>query len=177
MFSQHASTFFAASQAHLANGKNLFNLQRARLVEPYYSGHLHARSLSYPLVHAGRAVCNAALVLKGTLLLVGALVNEPTTNLPMVAGAMVREAVAFALNLVNAAVSILSFATRTIATVFNLSYKSTSIENAIEHAAERAINQSTNGDGYISGCAAVGDALRTNARSEELELDYATFKL
>lgn len=121
-FTGKAAFFKRESKTHLKTADKLLDAEFNLMFEPYYNGQYHASSLLYPLCHAAKTVFTAARILKGSFLFLGALFNDPETNVPSIAKGLVNEFTTLALDILNIIVSTVSLITRTLSTLFNFGY-------------------------------------------------------
>lgn len=124
------ATFFKRkADKDLKASKDVLGLQYDTSTYPYYAGEYHAKAIIFPLAHSYHALKNLGRILEGVLLCVHAVFNDPLTSLPAVLTGMLEEVGALVLNVINAMASIVTFITRSLATLFNLGYTSTAVAN------------------------------------------------
>lgn len=150
-----------------------FNNSLSQIANPYYDLTSNVKAIGHPFFHATQLLRDAGRFVYGAFVLAGAL---PTGNLSAageVAIGMVLLAGAAVLEIFNIAISIVSLATRVVASVFNCGYVSTSVQLRGAHIngaeiggrnAETTMNMlHAFGLGAINNAARMNDAIEHQA--------------
>jgi hypothetical protein len=89
---------------------------------PYINFTSHAQSVAHPFMHATQLLRNAARLTYGAFVFAGALLSLNGEGAACALNDMIFIAFASVLEIVNVACSIVSFAIRTVASIFSLGY-------------------------------------------------------
>lgn len=100
----------------------LASAQLVSLGKPFSTSGYHTSSLFYPFTNLLKAIWSLTKVALGVFFLMEALFNDPCRSIPAVLFTMGLNVVNAVVHTVNAALSAISFATRTFATIFCLGY-------------------------------------------------------
>lgn len=130
MSNYRAQFFYGEAQAHRAHASALLGKQFDAGFTSYANGGYHASSFLYPFCHAAKMVASAGRIIKGSFLLLHALVNDPVTAVPQVIGGLLHEVGAMIFDAINVLASAASFVTRTLSTLFNFGYTEDVINRA-----------------------------------------------
>lgn len=123
------SLFNTSAQNHVDTASTLLGIQSTLAHLRHYSAEAHASSLLYPLCHVLKTVISAARIAQGGLLLLGALLEKPSTNIPAVLDALALELGALILNALNAITASFVLLTGSL-TSFSFGYPNKAIEAA-----------------------------------------------
>ena len=129
MCNKIANDYFFQTIKNFENSENLLGNNYDMSTTPFYSVKHHGASVLYPVAHAVHAIKNIFKIAEGVLLLIHALLSEPKTSIPVVLQGMVIELAALVLNCLNTVASLITFATRTLNTIFNTGYISSNIKS------------------------------------------------
>ena len=98
-------------------------------ITPYYDFTSHKKSVAHPFMHVAQLIRNAARLTYGAFILAGSLLSLDSNGAANTLGSMAVIVLASALEVVNTALSMASFVTRTLASIWNLGYKSFNINS------------------------------------------------
>lgn len=133
MANYRANSFFEQTKTNLGNATQLLGYNYDMSTTPYYSFKYHASSLLYPIAHAAHAIRDLLKVAEGGLLLIHALFNQPLSSIPTVLQGIGVTLASCAVNCLNTAMSLISFVSRSLSTLFSLGYSSSIIANAFNN--------------------------------------------
>jgi len=114
----------------LRRALNVLNNTVSTGATPYYNFTSHVKSVAHPFVHATQLLRNAARLTYGAFVFAGALLSLNGGSAARTLGDMISIALASVLEIVNVVCSIVSFVTRTVASIFSLGYTSAQINRA-----------------------------------------------
>jgi hypothetical protein len=100
---------------------------------PYYNGTSHLKSLAYPVIPVLQLARNALRLTYSAVVFASALLSLNGHGAANAVGSMLNIILASVLEVLNAAFSIISFATRSIASAVNLGYTSAQTAYQNEH--------------------------------------------
>jgi len=126
------NSYFFQANNDFEKSQNLLGSNFDMSTTPFYSVKHHGASVLYPVAHAAHAIKNLLKIAEGGLLLIHALFSEPKTSIPKVLNGMTMELGALVLNCLNTAASLITFATRTLSTIFNFGYTSSNLKSAFD---------------------------------------------
>lgn len=116
------SWFKEHAESRRKNNVHLYNSQTSYMFSPYSSLNSQAYSLIYPVAVAIKPVLRCVNLVQGTLMIFGALFDEPSENVPSLVLGLGNEMVSILFDVLNCLVSILSIATRNAATLLNFGH-------------------------------------------------------
>jgi hypothetical protein len=100
----------------------------SQIASPYYDLTSNVKAIGHPFFHTTQLLRDAGRFVYGGFVLVGALVTGNLSAAGHAAVSMFRLVGAAALEILNIALSIVSLATRIVASIFNFGYVSTSVK-------------------------------------------------
>ncbi|MFA6301778.1 MAG: hypothetical protein WC627_01420 [Legionella sp.] len=125
-------SFFATSLNRAKNARTLIATQAQSLTIPYANSKFHASALIYPIADLLKPIYGVIRLIQGILALNVAIFTSPIKQAPSVFLGIMLELGKMILDVVNAAIAILSIITRNIATLFNFGYPSNAIKNGAQ---------------------------------------------
>jgi hypothetical protein len=155
MANLRSTLFHAEANGHLNVAAGLLGNQVNMAFSPYHRGTYHAVSLLYPLCDILKTLIAAVRMVKGVCLLVHALFNAPAESIPQVLFGLGKELVTTIVNALNVIASLVFFVTRTLATLFNLGYTASQINEAGEGVVVDGFNWDS-ALNFLAGAALVG---------------------
>ena len=105
-----------------------FETDFSLLASPYYDLSSNLKSIAHPFFHAIKLVRNGFQLVYGAFVLVGALATLDFSTAGNVASGMLKLVAAATLEILNTVLAVVSLATRLLASIFNLGYVSTHIQ-------------------------------------------------
>ncbi len=114
--------FSQMSNASLYRAGVNFSNCLCRIASPYYDLTSNVKAIGHPFFHATQLLRDAGRFIYGAFVLVGALVTGHFFSTGLVAICMLQLILAAALEIINIALSIVSLATRFVASLFNFGY-------------------------------------------------------
>ena len=105
-----------------------FNNALSQIANPYYDLSSNLKAIGHPFFHATQLLRDAARFVYGAFVFVGALATLNFSNAGNVAFNMLKLVGAAIVETLNIALSVISLATRLLASIFNLGYVSTSVQ-------------------------------------------------
>ena len=122
--------FFFKLQSDLSLNRATVNFDKAYplLARPYYDLSSNVKAVAHPFFHAMQLLRDAARFAYGAFLLAGALITLNFSCADRIAAGMLELVLAATIETLNIALSVISLATRLLASIFNLGYVSTRVE-------------------------------------------------
>ncbi len=112
-----ANLFQSSAQEHVDTASKLVSIQGVLTHLPYFSPEAHTNSVLYPFCHSLKTLISAGRIIHGGLLLLGALFEKPSTNIPKVLIGIGLELCALVLNAINVLTACVVFLTRSLSTL------------------------------------------------------------
>lgn len=120
--------FSERSNECLDRAEENFSYSLSQIASPYYDLTSNAKAFGHPFFHTTQLLRDAGHFVYGAFVLVGALSTGHFSAAGKAAFGMMQLVGAAALEVLNIALSIVSLATRFLASLFNFGYVSTSIQ-------------------------------------------------
>lgn len=115
-------TFNLYASHSLGRALNVLSETTIKGATPYNNFTSHAKSVAHPFMHTTQLLRNAARLTYGAFVFAGALLSLNGEGAACALNDMTLIAFASVLEIVNVACSIVSFAIRTVASIFSLGY-------------------------------------------------------
>lgn len=120
--------FNKESQANLERARVNFSQSLSQIANPYYDLTSNVKAIGHPFFHATQLLRDAGRFVYEAFVLVGALATGHFSAAGTAAFGMLKLVGAAVLEVLNIALSIVSLATRFVASILNFGYVSTSVQ-------------------------------------------------